>query len=529
MSQYSGIANWITQHADATPNKFAIHYLQGQAQTDLNYEVLEERVRQTCEVLTKSLGLKPGERIAWYGMNNPEMLILLFAAARCELILVPVNWRLALPEISFIMDDCTPSAVFHDKHFAKNIPTILSSHPGCHQINIADSGSSARSQSLSQLRLEVDAVNKADSDGSTDVTAKVSEYSVSGDTPLMIVYTSGTTGYPKGALLSHESFACNARMSHHMHDMTASDHILSFLPMFHVGGFNIQMLPALALGATVTLLEKFDPDQVIESLNNRSITHAVCVPTILETLLAHQDWDAQQLSLKALAIGSTDVPRVLIDTIHRYGIPLLQVYGTTETSPLAIYQRSDNVFDSVGSIGQRGSECQIRLVDDLRHDVKAGENGEIWVKGNNTLSAYWNNDEATQENIVDGWFRSGDVARCDEKGFYWFADRLKHVIISGGENIYAAEVERVIRNLPGLAELAVVGRPDPKWGEVVIVVAVRDAAEITSDDVLSERVLQAFHGKLARFKHPREVVFVEALPRTALGKVQVDAVKALIA
>lgn len=314
-----------------------------------------------------------------------------------------------------------------------------------------------------------------------------------------------------------------------MHDMTANDHILSFLPMFHVGGFNIQMLPALALGATTTLLEKFDPTDALQALNTGNITLTLSVPTILQALLAHPEWAPSKLkNLRAMSIGSTDVPLALIHSLHALNIPLLQVYGTTETSPLAIYQRCDNAFDSEGSIGRSGQLCQIRLVDTDGNDIPQGKDGEIWVKGDNVLQYYWNNPEGTQNSIVDGWFRSGDVARCDENGFYWFADRLKHVIISGGENIYAAELERVVRDFQGLQELVIVGKPDPKWGEVAVVVAVREPADTRTNDELSQQILESFQGKLARFKHPKAVIFVESLPRTALGKIQSDKVKALI-
>ena len=443
------------------------------------------------------------------------MLVLFFAAARLGLILVPLNWRLALPEIKFIVADCVPSAIFFDESFAENVPTILAGQNHCHQIHTgAEEATSIEPKKASTPPAHHNEQAELDNNG---------------DSPLMIVYTSGTTGHPKGAVLSHKSFACNARMSQHMHDMEASDHILSFLPMFHVGGFNIQMLPALSLGATVTLLEKFDPANVVEALNTRAITLTLCVPTILKALLDNAAWSPSKGLLKSISIGSTDVPIGLIETINHYNIPLLQVYGTTETSPLAIYQRLDNAFNTVGSIGRGGSECKIKLVDETGQDVEIGNNGEIWVKGDNILSSYWNNEAATQSNIVDGWFRTGDVARCDDDGFYWFADRLKHVIISGGENIYAAELERVITDFHGLSEFVVVGMKDSKWGEVAVVVGVRNPAEPAKDEVLSEHILAAFDGQIARFKHPRKVIFVDALPRTALGKVQVDAVKAMIA
>jgi len=560
------IKHWIKQNAAKTPNKVAIHFQPESQQLSFSYAQLDQSIDQTVKLFHR-LNLRPGERIAWYGMNHPEMLVLLFAAAHCRLILVPLNWRLAIPEVAFIVADCAPSLVFFDVHFAGNIRELLSDQANCRAIPINDPAArtfcaalSTSSTEIQSTRLSlfdtkkshIDSLNSACAgfnragtpkpcnhacptslnalreDAQTQ-TAPVNDAEVTGNTPLMIVYTSGTTGRPKGAVLDQQSFQCNALMSHDMHQMSKADHVLSFLPMFHVGGFNIQMLPALALGATVTLMERFEPSEVIHSLNTQSISLAVCVPTILQTLLQHPHWDASKLhALRALAIGSTDVPLTLIQAIHQQGIPLLQVYGTTESSPLAIYQKIDNAQHTEGSIGQAGLLCEIRLVDAQGKSVVKGENGEIWVKGDNVLSHYWNNPKASQHALVDGWFRSGDVARCDEQGFYWFADRLKHVIISGGENIYAAELERVLHNFAGIHELAIVGKANAKWGEVAVVVAVRSSSNSCSDDELAANILQAFHGKIARYKHPHEVIFVDALPRTALGKVQADQVKALL-
>ncbi|MEZ5537163.1 MAG: AMP-binding protein [Thiolinea sp.] len=496
------VGQWIHHYAALTPDKIALHF-QEQA---ISYAELERQIMQMSTLFMDEHELQRGDRIVWYGMNHPLMVVLLFAAARCGLILVPLNWRLAVPELVTIVLDCEPKVLFYDHHFADNLEVFENVLPDCVSVSSEQVG-----RLTDGLFLQEADCHSADDD------------------PLAIIYTSGTTGQPKGSVLSQASFACNARMSQHMHAMSSDDHVLSFLPMFHVGGFNIQLLPALSLGATVTLLEKFDATQVMQRLDRKRITLAVVVPTILQALLSHSDWEQVDLSsLRALAIGSTDVPVPLIKQVHELGIPVLQVYGCTETSPLAIYQQPDNAFSSVGSIGRCGSECEVRLVGSDGKEVRTGENGEIQVRGQNVLSHYWQNPQATEAAFIDGWFRTGDVARCDEQGFYWFADRLKHVIISGGENIYAAELERVLRDFPGLAELAVVGQPDDKWGEVAVVVAVRAEGVTTTDDELQAAILGSFDGKIARFKHPRRVVFVDALPRTALGKVQVDAVRSLL-
>jgi fatty-acyl-CoA synthase len=201
----------------------------------------------------------------------------------------------------------------------------------------------------------------------------------------------------------------------------------------------------------------------------------------------------------------------------------VQVYGATETSPTAIYQTADIAFDTAGSIGRAGCACEIRITGPDGSEMPVGEVGEIWVRGGNILTRYWNNDAASRDSISDGWFHTGDMARIDDRGLYWFADRLKHVIISGGENIYPAELERVLRGMTGLAEFAVVGRDDNRWGQVPVVVAVR-----ADDTVTGQSVLAHFDGRLARFKRPKDVVFVAALPRNALGKVVAEDVRALL-
>lgn len=501
------IDKWISGHARFTPDKFAIRSERG----SITYAQLNLQIDLTTAVLAGTFGLKRGDRVAYYGMNNPEVFVLLFAAARLGLILVPLNWRLAVPELQFIAGDCSPRLLVADSRFEQLVPDIVDGLADCRIVSIAEDNRNW--PLLSDLRESADTASIDNDTG----------FGAEGSDPLLIVYTSGTTGAPKGAVLTQDAMRCNAMMAQHAYDMTANDHILNVLPLFHVGGLAIQPLPALSLGATVTLHEKFDADVAVKSLAEDGITLINTVPTVLQAMVRAAGWDDADLtSLRAVSIGSTDVPLDLIETIHAREVPLVQIYGATETGPIAIYQRIDAAFDTVGSIGRTGLFCETRLVGDDGLDVADGENGEIWVRGQNVLSGYWNNDEATKANIIDGWFRTGDVARRDADGNYWFADRIKHVIISGGENIYAAELERILRGHPAIREVSVVGRQDERWGEVPVAVVVKKDATMTRKDVLS-----AYEGRLARFKHPKDVVFVDALPRNAMGKVLVDAVKLL--
>lgn len=494
---------WIAGHARFSPDRIAIAF--GDEQID--YKSLDRRIAGTAAVLAETLGLRRGDRIAYYGMNNPDMFVLVFAAARLGLILVPLNWRLAVPELQFIIGDCDPKALFYDRHFAGNVADLATAASECRAVPIDHEEGLA---SLKDLR------DRAGTETAPE-TGKASD-------PVLIVYTSGTTGSPKGAVLSQAALRCTGQMSQHAYDMSSSDRVLNVLPLFHVGGLNIQPLPALLLGATLHLHEKFDPVAAVRAIETEAITLINSVPTLLQAMIDCEAWPQADLSsLRSVSIGSTDVPIPLIEAIHARSIPLVQIYGATETGPIAIYQRAEHAFSTLGSIGRCGLLCEARLIGDNGLDAAPGEPGEIWIKGENILDQYWKNPEASAQNIVGGWFRTGDVARIDEEGNYWFVDRIKHVIISGGENIYPAELDRVLRDCAGLREATVVGRADEKWGMVPVVVAVRSDPALTGQDVL-----QIFEGTVARFKRPRDVVFVDALPRNALGKVVMDDVRALV-
>jgi len=338
--------------------------------------------------------------------------------------------------------------------------------------------------------------------------------------PCLLVYTSGATGRPKGALLSQAALFANARLATDMHALTKDDHVHTILPMFHVGGLDIQTLPALLAGARVSLMPRFEPAACLEEIARLRPTLSVHVPATLQAMIARPDWaEADLASLRLIATGSTDVPVPLIEAVHAKGVPVVQIYGATETAPVVVYQREADARARLGSIGRPGPGVEVRLTDAEGRDVPDGAEGEIRVKSPTLASGYWRKG---REGFEDGWWRSGDVARRDAEGWLWFADRLKNVIVSGGENIWPAELERVLAGTPGIREAAVVGMPDARWGAVPV--AVVAAEGLTEADVLA-----AFEGRLARFKRPRRVVFVNALPRNAMGKVLPEAVRRTVA
>lgn len=486
----------------------AVHY----GDRIITYGDLCAAIDQTTAYIIADGSLKSGDRIAYYGMNNPEIFVMLMAAARLGLILVPLNWRLSAEELAYQLADCTPSWLLFDDAFSDNIGLITDNGLLCRSIPI-DTANNYHGLPLCDLRKDSRLQHRA-------FTGTV-------DDPVLLVYTSGTTGRPKGALLAQSALISNAIMSHHAYGMTADDIVLNILPLFHAGGLNIQPLPALLIGAQLVLHQKFDPAETLTTIASSKITLINCVPTILTALVTHKDWQKSDISsLRMVSIGSTDVPLALIDAVHDRAIPLVQIYGATETSPIAIYQTQDCAFATAGSIGKAGKLCTIRLVDEQGVDVATGKNGEIWVKGDNVLTRYWNNADSTAASLTDGWFHTGDVARIDKNGFYWFVGRTKHLIISGGENIYPAELERVLFGHPDLAEFVVIGRDDSKWGAVPVLVAVRNTSR---PPISKQDILNYFDGKLARYKMPKDVIFVDALPRNSLGKIITDKIADLIA
>jgi fatty-acyl-CoA synthase len=334
---------------------------------------------------------------------------------------------------------------------------------------------------------------------------------------LLIVYTSGTTGRPKGAVLRQEALVWNAVMSQHMHSLTAADHVLTVLPLFHVGGLNIQTTPALQLGATVTLNRRFAPDETLSAIAEGRPTRTALIPSTIQALIEHPKWkDTDLSSLESITTGSALVPQCLVDAVTARGVPVLQVYGATETCPIAVYTRLEGDASPPGSTGQAGLHCEVCIVDAAGHALADGTAGEIAVRGRSVFCAYWRDEVSTREVLRDGWYHTGDIATRDRRGRFFVHDRKKHVIISGGENVYLAEIVRVLRDHPAVTEVAVVGRSDSVWQEVPVAYVVKTPTMTVDADTLTHYVSQ----RLARFKIPREFIFVESLPRNALGKVQ---------
>jgi fatty-acyl-CoA synthase len=500
------LADLIERNAAFTPNKPAIRFLG----SELIYAALAERIAQTARALKSQLAIGRGDRIAILAANHPDLIVLLYACARLGAMLVPLNWRLAIPEQLYILSDSSVNALLVEQSLAAVIAPLSRELPEVRVLGLDFTPEG--SHSLAAL------LEAASGDGRVP--------HVDTSFPLLIVYTSGTTGRPKGAVLRQEALIWNALMSQHMHDMTAQDRVLTVLPLFHVGGLNIQTTPALQLGATVTLHPRFAPEATLRAIEGERPTLAVLVPATIEALIAHPRWPATRLdSLRAVTTGSTQVPQRLVDAFVERGVPVLQVYGSTETCPIAVYTRLAGDWRRPGSTGLPGLVCAARVVDAEGQDAAAGQSGEVLVRGPNVFFEYWGNANATAEALREGWYHTGDIGARDGDGHFFIHDRKANLIISGGENIYPAEVERVLHEHAAVAEAAVIGWPDARWQEVPVACIVRRARTAASAAEIEQFCL----AQLARYKVPRRYIFLDSLPRNALGKVQHFRLKEVIA
>nr|WP_157336795.1 AMP-binding protein [Bradyrhizobium cajani] len=491
------LSTLVESNAAFEADKAAIHF-EG---TTLTYGALFGRIEQAARALKVRLGVERGDRIAILSLNRPDYLVLLYACARLGAILVPLNWRLAIAEQLFILSDAGIKVLVLEPAFERLLPTLAEQLPSATIIgfDFDPVGGSKWCELLEEARGD-------DRNAYVDLSC-----------PLLIVYTSGTTGRPKGAVLRQEALLWNGVMSRHMHGLGPSDHILSVLPLFHVGGLNILTTPALHYGATVTLHGRFTPEATLAAFERDQPTLTVLVPATIQALAGHPGWPMVNVSsLKAISTGSTMVPRHVIKQLAERGVTVLQVYGSTETSPIALYTRRGGDLTRDGSTGLPGLCCEVAIMNDAGDRLPPGTAGEIAVRGPNLFSEYWNNQHATREVLRNGWYYTGDVGRHDTDGYFWVLDRKKNMIISGGENIYPAEVERVLTGHPDVAECAVIGRPDPRWEEVPVAYVVKQRGARIEADLLIAFV----KAQLAGFKAPREIIFTDGLPKTELGKIQ---------
>ncbi|WP_327397345.1 acyl-CoA synthetase [Streptomyces phaeochromogenes] len=483
-----GLGSWPARRARKTPHRTALIH----GDTTLTYAGLYERTTRLAHALRDS-GVRRGDRIAYLGPNHPSYLETLFAAGTLGAVFVPLNTRLAAPELAYQLTDSGAKALVYGPSFAG----LVAGLPGNSDV-----------RTYVEVGAEYDQLLGAASDEAIDEP-------VIADDTCIIMYTSGTTGRPKGAMLTHGNLTWNAVNVLVDQDLIADERALVSAPLFHTAGLNMLTLPVLLKGGTCVLVEAFDPAATFDLIERHRITFMFGVPTMFEHVARHPRWaDADLSSLRMLSCGGSPVPTPLIAAYQERGLTFLQGYGMTEASPGVLFLDAEHAVTKAGSAGVPHFFSDVRVVRLDLTPAETGETGEVVVRGPHVMPGYWGLPDETAAVFHDGWFRSGDAARIDEDGYVTIVDRIKDMIISGGENIYPAEIEDQLLAHPDIVECAVIGVPDEKWGEVPRAVVVpREDVALDPDEVLA-----SLAGRLAKYKIPKSVVLADELPRTASGK-----------
>lgn len=499
----NNIGNLLRKRAYMLPEKEAFVDLSSGKR--FSYAEYNNRTNRAANALL-SLGVGQGDRVALLLQNSNEFMELFFAIAKIGAICVPLNWRLAAEELAYILKDSGASTLVFGSNYENLVADIKSS--------------ASIATSIQHWLCSGKAPNSNTHASSFDILLQQSptaEPQLAGfeDDLLYIMYTSGTTGMPKGVMHSHNTALWAISSMAATWELRQSDRFLVALPLFHVGGLSPTLMAVYA-GVCAVVPSGFDADGFWKIIASERVSNSLMVPTMLNLMLQSEGKvSCDHSSLRWLAVSGAPVSISLLDAYRALGVELQQLYGLTEACGPGCQLTGNDVARKAGSAGRAFLHNEIRIVDDSGEEVPTGERGELVIQGKHLMLGYWSQPEASATALRDGWLHTGDVATMDEEGFVFIVDRLKDMIISGGENIYPAEIEKVIAGLAGVIEVAVIAQPDPKWGETPIAIIER------SDTVLSEKaVLDFCKGKLAGYKIPKAVVFIDTLPRTSTGKVK---------
>lgn len=492
-----GLGSWIHKRRIKSQDHTAI--IEGEK--SLDYAELAERIDRLAHALG-GLGVEKGARVAYLGNNHSAFLETLFACGTIGAIFVPLNTRLTPRELNFALNDSGSLVLIN-------------------AASLADLADAAAIQSTVEHRLVVGDVAGTDSGYERALAAAGAghrDIAVDSCDPAIILYTSGTTGKPKGAVLTHGNMIWNSINVIVDYDVTSTARALMIAPLFHVASLGMGALPVLLKGGTLVLQDRFEPSAVLAAIQRHAITSLSGVPTTYQMLAEHPDWAGTDISsLRMLTCGGSAVPLRVLEAYEERGLGFSGGYGMTETAPGATSLQAEYSRAKSGSAGLPHFFTDIKIIDSSGRDLPAGETGEILISGPNVIKEYWQLPEASAEAFADGdWLRSGDLGHLDDDGFLYISDRLKDMIISGGENIYPAEVEQAIMELEAVASVAVIGVPDAIWGEVPHAVVVPVEGRSISETEIKEHLA----GRLAKYKIPRTVVLTDEFPRTASGKIR---------
>ncbi|MFI7135573.1 long-chain fatty acid--CoA ligase [Nonomuraea sp. NPDC050153] len=507
-------ASAVARNARHFGDSTVIRYAGG----DLTYAQLDDKAARLATVLADG-GTGDGDRVAYLGLNSASFLVTMLAAFRLGAIFVPVNFRLAEPELESVLQRSGATVIV------------------CEEGHRASAEHVRAATSLTRFLLVDDDFEEPATEGVTGwepwsgpIAAAQPFPTVATrtfDDPAILMFTSGTTGLPKGVILTYGNAWWNSVNVDTMLDTRRGDVTYAAAPLFHIGALNSFALRTIVRGGTVVVRRQFDPVRSLDDLVAHRVNSMFAVPAMLAALSRVPGvFEADLSQLRSIVVAGAPVPPSLIELYASHGILLQQAWGLTETAPFATHLPAEHTLRKLGSAGIPMPHTEVRVVDAATNQpLKPGEAGEIVVRGPNVTPGYWENPEATGAAFDDeGWFHSGDVGHLDEDGFLFIVDRLKDMIISGGENVYPAEVERALAAMPGVVDVAVVGSPDEQWGETVVaVVSLAGGTSLTLDDVRGYAAAQ-----LARYKLPRRLKIVRSMPRNASGKLDKTVIRRLV-
>lgn len=491
-----GIGSWLDRQLEKSRHRTAVV----EGERELSYEQLHERSCRFAAALDRQ-GVRQGDRVALLAENSAEFVVVLFGTEMLGAVFVPLNTRLAPGEIAFQLEDSGARLLVHDARLEQLAAAAAAQaeDPVRWCLGSSETGAPMVDELLA------------------DIEPWTGDPEVALDDLAVILYTSGTTGRPKGACLTHGNLTWNAFNVLVDFDVASTDTSLQVSPMFHVASLGMGVLPVLLKGARLVLEPKFIPSRALELIEQHGITWLSGVPTTYQLMAEDPAWQTRDVStVTKMTCGGSAVPLRVIEAYEQRGLAFTTCYGMSETSPGVTTLPASRSKEKIGSSGLAEFWTDYRIVDPLGEDAEPGVAGEILVKGPNVISEYWNRPEAASS-WEDGWFRTGDMGYSDDEGFLYISDRIKDMIISGGENVYPAEVEAAILQMPEVQSAAVVGIPDEKWGEVPHAVLTPVAGAQAPD---AEQLRSFLDGRLARYKIPRSVTVMEELPRTASGKIR---------
>lgn len=502
-------SDWLAFHADRTPEKLAI-IDQGTGRR-FTYGEINDRAARLAGYLKAAWNVEPGDRLAILGKNSSDYFEFEFACIKLGAMMLPLNWRLAEPELLFILNDAGAKGIAYDAEFEGRIPALVAGSPA-------------------KGRLRIDAIQQGTDDAPAyeqaicqTATRIVMDPQTTLDVPMTIMYTAGTTGNPKGVIITHGMMLWNAINITTPTGLNFNSVFYVVLPTFHSGGLNLYANPIFHLGGTNIIARQNDPELTLRTLADPAlgVTHFFGVPAVYLFLSQHPDFANADLSrIISWGCGGAPMPVVLLKTYSDRGIVIQTGFGMTETSPTVFLSDRKRSLAKPSSVGKPMLYTRVRVVSEDFKDVVPGQVGEVVISGPNVTPGYWNRPDAnansfTVDEFGNRWLHSGDAGTVDDEGCIYIVDRYKDMYLSGGENVYPAEVEQVLFQMPQVADVAVIGVPDERWGESGMAIVVLKAGQALQ----MAQITDFCANKLAKYKIPKSMTTIEVLPRNAAGKV----------